>query len=221
MALIVTKKYIVSDPENLYNSHVNQMKTFIINAARGVVSQKKKLDITSKLIGREWRMLSDDPSITGKYIFLKDGKLLISINGVSTYSQWQMATESTIIMDEGVATFLYKVAHIDDNLIVLNLDGTANFCFLINEASSTLANASFEDIQWYLFRHCNIDILSQEQKNIVELERLKITEKERKEMEIRQKEEEEEEKIVEKVCLTILIVLGIIIIITLIISTSK
>ena len=142
------------------------MKTFIINAARGVVSQKKKLDIKSKLLGREWRMLTDEPDIAAKYIFLKDGKLLISINGVSTYSQWQTATESSIIMDEGVATFLYKVVHIDDNLIVLNLDGTVNFCFLINEASSSLANASFEDIQWYLFRHCNIDILTTTQKQL-------------------------------------------------------
>ena len=142
------------------------MKTFIINTARGVVSQKKKLDIKSKLMGREWRMLTDEPDIAAKYIFLKDGKLLISINGVSTYSQWQMATESSIIMDEGVATFLYKVAHIDDNLIVLILDGTDSFCFLINEASSVLANASFEDIQWYLFRHCNIDIITPEQKQL-------------------------------------------------------
>ena len=115
-------------------------------------------------MGREWRMLSDDPTVTGKYIFLKDGKLLISINGVSTYSQWQIATESSIIMDEGVATFLYKVAHIDDNLIVLNLDGTDSFCFLINDASQTLTKATFEDIQWYLFRHYNIDILTIDQK---------------------------------------------------------
>ena len=140
------------------------MNTFIVNTWRGVVSQKKKLDITSKLMGREWRMRSDDPTVTGKYIFLKDVKLLISIIGVSTYSQWQIATESSIIMDEGVGTFLYKVAHIDDNLIVLNLDGTASLCFLINDASQTLTKATFEDIQWYLFRHCNIDILTTDQK---------------------------------------------------------
>ncbi|MDE6021619.1 MAG: hypothetical protein K2H01_11570 [Ruminococcus sp.] len=143
------------------------MKTFIVNAARGVVSQKKKLDVTSKLMGREWRMLSDDPSITGKYIFLKDGKLLISVNGLSTYSTWQMATESSLIMDEGVATFLYKVIHIDDNIVVLNLDGTDNFCFLINESSQPLSNATLENIQWYLYRNCNIDLLSPEQKQLL------------------------------------------------------
>ena len=109
-------------------------------------------------------MLTDEPGITGKYIFLKDWKLLLSVNGLSTYSTWQMATESSIIMDEGVATFLYKVVHVDDNLVVLNLDGTDNFCFLINEASSSLAKVTFEDIQWYLYRNCNIDILSPEQK---------------------------------------------------------
>ena len=145
------------------------MKSFIVNSWRGAVSQKKKLDITSKLMGREWRMLSDDPSVTGKYIFLKDGKLLISINGVSTYSQWQIATESSLIMDEGVATFLYKVVHIDDNIVVLNLDGTDNFSFLINDASTSLNNSSFKDIQWYLYRKCNIDMLTPEQKRIDEV----------------------------------------------------
>lgn len=175
-----------------------------------MVSQKKKLDIKSKMMGREWRMLTDEPDIAAKYIFLKDGKLLISLNGVSTYSQWQIATDSAIIMDEGVATFLYKVAHIDDNLIVLNLDGTDNFCFLINDASTSLANANFEDIQWYLYRKCNIDILNTEQKNILELERIETAEKERREMEIRRKEEEEEERMAQKFFWAILIVLVII-----------
>ena len=179
------------------------MKTFIVNAARGVAAQKKKYDVTSKLMGREWRMLTDEPDITGKYIFLKDGKLLLSVNGMSTYSTWQMATESSIIMDEGVATFLYKVVHVDDYLVVLNLDGTDNFCFLINEASASLSKATFEDIQWYLYRNCNIDILSLEQKQLLELERIKTEEKERKEMEKRRKEDDEEEKLAEKICLTI------------------
>lgn len=143
------------------------MKTFIVNSWREIVSQKKKLDVTSKLLGREWCMLTDDPTITGKYIFLKDGKLLISVNGLSTYSTWHMATESSIIMDERVATFLYKVVHIDDNIIILNLDGTDNFCFLINGASKSLYNASFEDIQWYLYLNYNIDILSPDQKQVI------------------------------------------------------
>lgn len=147
------------------------MKTFIINSFRGVVAQKKKFDVASKLIGREWRMLSDDPTIFSKYIFLKGGKLLLSISGVSTYSQWQMVTDSSIIMDEGVATFLYKIFHLDENLMVLNLDGTDSFCFLINDESTLLSNASLEDIQWYLFRQCNIDILSPEQKSTLNYKR--------------------------------------------------
>ena len=87
--------------------------------------------------------------------------------------------------------------------MVLNLDGTDNFCFLINETSASLSKATFEDIQWYLYRNCNIDILSSEQKQLLELERIKTEEKERKEMEKRRKEDDEEEKLAEKICLTI------------------
>ncbi len=150
------------------------MKTFIVNSVKGVVDQKKKFDVTSKLMGREWRMLSDDPGVNCKYIFLKDGKLVLSVNGISTYTTWQMATPTAIIMHEGVGTFLYKIFHLDEDIIVLNLDGTENFCFLINQENKNLANSSFSDIQWYLFRHCGIDILSQEQKDELKREEEKI-----------------------------------------------
>lgn len=150
------------------------MKTFIVNSMKGVVEYKKKLDITSELIGKEWLMVSDDPSISNKYIFFKDGKMLISVNGLSTYTTWQMATASLIILDEGIATFLYKIFHIDENIIILNLDGTNNFCFLINEENQNLSKASFSDIQWYLFRHCGIDILSQDQRDKLQRDEEKL-----------------------------------------------
>ena len=101
----------------------------------------------------------------------------------------------------------------------MNLDGTDSFCFLINDTSTSLTKATLEDIQWYLYRNCDIDILSLEQKHIVELERLKIEETERKEMEIKRKEEEEEQALVEKVCFGIMGVMAVIIVIALIIST--
>ncbi len=140
------------------------MKTFIVNSVKGVVEEKKKFDVSSKLVGREWKMLSDEPAVSCKYIFLKDGKLVLSVNGMSTYSTWQMATPTSIIMDEGVGTFLYKIVHLDEDIIVLNLDGTDNYCFLINDASSKIANTSFENFKWFLLTRCNIDMLSLEEK---------------------------------------------------------
>ncbi len=142
------------------------MKTFIVNSVKGVVDGKRKFDVSSKLVGREWRMFSDEPAVSCKYIFLKDGKLVLSVNGMSTYSTWQMATPTSIIMDEGVGTFLYKIIHLDEDIIVLNLDGTENYCFLINEASPNLVGRSFVDFKWFLFRRCNIDMLSLEEKMV-------------------------------------------------------
>lgn len=190
------------------------MKTFIVNAARGVVSKKKKYDVKSKLLGREWRMLTDEPAITGKYIFLKDGKLLLSINGISTYSTWQMATESSVIMDEGVTTFLYQIIHIDNSLIVLNLDGTDNFCFLINEASTSLAKASFKDIQWYLYRNCNIDMLTPEQKKDVNQNFININNR-------NPLPEEKEGDAIPLIIVIIMMTMGLLIIIGLLLASSK
>lgn len=57
-----------------------------------------------------------------------------------------MAADSTIIMEEGVATFFYKVVYIDENLVVLNLDGTDSFCFLINDSFQSFSDAPLAEI---------------------------------------------------------------------------
>ncbi len=189
------------------------MKTFIVNSVKGVVDQKKKFDVTSKLMGREWRMLSDDPGVNCKYIFLKDGKLVLSVNGISTYTTWQMATPTAIIMDEGVGTFLYKIFHLDEDIIVLNLDGTENYCFLINDASAKIATLSFEDIQWYLFRHFDIDMLSEEQKRLNK-GKLDVTLR-NKELKAKEKEQDDKDLAI------FLVVLGVILLIIIIIACGQ
>ncbi len=84
--------------------------------------------------------------------------MVLSVNGISTYTTWQMATPTAIIMDEGVGTFLYKIFHMDEDIIVLNLYGTANFCFLkikkiriFQTLPSLIFNGTFFDIVVLIF----------------------------------------------------------------------
>ncbi|MBD5365696.1 MAG: hypothetical protein HDR82_01555 [Bacteroides sp.] len=93
-------------------------------------------------------------------------KLLIAVNGVTSYSTWQyLAVSSSIIIDDKLNNYLLNVVACDENIVVLNLDGTLQYCFLLNTNGNVWAECDYSAIQWYLFRKCNIDILSDEQRN--------------------------------------------------------
>ncbi|MDE7420750.1 MAG: hypothetical protein K2N35_11130 [Muribaculaceae bacterium] len=104
-----------------------------------------------------------------------------------------------------------KIAVCDENLLVLNLDGTQEFCFLINTTGSDNKLLSYEDIQWYLIRRRNIDILNDQQRGEYEEEKRKKEEQRKIEMEKAQKEEDEFTNII------LFVIFGVMIIILLLI----
>lgn len=166
------------------------MKTFIINTLKDALNLNKKLDSIALIQNKEWIVYTDEANITEKYIFLKGGKLINSINGISSYYKWEyIQINSSIIIENDGSTLLFKIVYCDKSLLILNLDGTQEFCFLINSTNSDNKLVSYEDIQWYLIHNSNIDILTQEQ-------RLEYEEKKRREWEhywlITKKEKEEE-----------------------------
>lgn len=169
------------------------MKTYIVNSLKDAIRLNKKLDSISNLQNKEWTVFSEDKNITEKFIFLKKGNLINSINGLSSYYNWQYITiNSSIIIKDEKSKLLFKVAFCDKKLLILNLDGTQEYCFLINtgeESNNKLL--SYEDIQWYLFRKYDIDILSDKQRLEYEQEKRIKAEEYRLEME---KTKEEDKK---------------------------
>ncbi len=113
------------------------------------------------------------------------GKKLDSISQLQN-KEWSVLTD-----EDGV-----KIAVCDENLLVLNLDGTQEFCFLVNTTSSESKLLSYEDVQWYLIRKKDIDILNDKQKREYEEEKRKKEELRKIEMDKAQKEDKQEKKIV-------------------------
>ena len=141
------------------------MKTYIINQFRKVSSINKKLDVVSILKNNVWLVFDDNIDKTEKFVFMDKDKLLIAVNGVTSYSTWQyLAVSSSIIIDDKLNNYLLNVVACDENIVVLNLDGTQQYCFLLNTNGKVWAECDYTAIQWYLFRKCNIDILTDEQR---------------------------------------------------------
>ena len=159
------------------------MKTYFINSIKQVSINSHSLDITSTLKTHEWIVFNEDTSFIEKFLFVDDDKLLVSVNGKSSYSKWKyVKVNSSLIIDDDKNKYLLKIVVCNKDIIVLNVDSTNEYSFLINSKSSVLQNASYPDIQWYLIRNCGVDILNEEQRRQYVEEKNLENEKNKKEL---------------------------------------
>ena len=137
-------------------------------------------------------VLNDDNSNVEKLLFVDDKRVLVSNNGKSSYSQWEyIKTNASLTIGKGDSKYLLSIIVCNNDIIVLNIDSTNNYCSLINTKSETLRNANFETIQWYLIRKIGVDILSDEQRDLwIEEERIKQSETIRIKQEVRENRKE-------------------------------
>ena len=158
------------------------MKTYFINTIKNVAISSQSLDLISTLKSQEWIVFNEETSYVEKFLFFDDEKLLVSVNGKSIYSKWQyIKVNSSLLIEDKDNRYLLKVLVCNKEIIVLNVDSTNDYSFLINSKSSVLQNPTYEDIQWYLILNCGMDTLNDEQRNLLR-EKRRIAEQ-RKEQE--------------------------------------
>ena len=142
------------------------MKTYLINSIKQVSVNNQSWDTISTLKAQEWIVYNEDISQVEKFLFIDDKKLLVSVNGKSSYSKWEyIKVNSSLIIDDEINKYLLKIVVCNKDIIVLNVDSTNDYSFLINSKSFIFQNPTYEDIQWYLIRNCGVDILSEQQRN--------------------------------------------------------
>lgn len=176
------------------------MKTYLINSIKQVSVNSQSWDIISTLKAQEWIVYNEDIAHVEKFLFIDDSRLLVSVNGKSSYSKWNyIKVNSSLIIDDEINKYLLKIVVCNKDIIVLNVDSTNDYSFLINSKSSILRNPTYADIQWYLIRYCGIDILNEQQRNQFVEEKKLESEKKKKE----QKEKEREHQQLLKGCLSV------------------
>lgn len=168
------------------------MKTYLINSLINIKKTNRSFDYISIIKSHEWVVLNDDNSNVEKLLFVDDKRVLVSNNGKSSYSQWEyIKTNASLTIGKGDSKYLLSIIVCNNDIIVLNIDSTNNYCFFINTKSETLRNANFETIQWYLIRKIGVDILSDEQRALwIEEERIKQSETIRIKQEVRENRKE-------------------------------
>ena len=160
------------------------MKTFIFDTFNRYKRFSNTLDIKTILCNKTWWVFND----TGEkeiFIFQDDGSIIISVNGIVTNADWKYvpANKSVVISTQKQKVMLQPY-FVDDFIFSLQLDGTNNYVFLIDEANrDSFQPKSLSDIGDYFKKEELATKKLDEQQNQAE--------KERKEIELREIEKEQ------------------------------
>lgn len=162
------------------------MRTFILNTINQIPATNRQLDYKSTLKTNEWIVFTGSEGEVEKFLFMDDEELLVSVNGKTTSSKWQfMKVNSSLIIDDGINKYMFKVVVCSKDIVFLNVDSTNSYSFLVNTKSKALKDASLKDIKFFLMNNFNIDLFDDQEREFYnetqkEIERIKQEEENRK-----------------------------------------
>jgi len=137
------------------------MKAFIFDLVNKLQRTSNSLDAKAILCNKTWRVFSD----TGEkevYIFMEDGKLVISVNGAAVIGSWMYipANQSLVISGNNQNFLVHPI--ICNNVLALALDGSNQCCFLLDSTKEELDRInSLKSIESYINKNANkIPLLS-------------------------------------------------------------
>lgn len=131
------------------------MKAFIFDLVNKLQRTSNSLDAKAILCNKTWRVFSD----TGEkevYIFMEDGKLVISVNGAAVIGSWMYipANQSLVISGNNQNFLVHPI--ICNNVLALALDGSNQCCFLLDSTKEELDSIqSLKSIESYISKNAN------------------------------------------------------------------
>lgn len=132
------------------------MKAFLFDLVNKLQRTSNALDAKAILCNKTWRVFSD----TGEkevYIFMEDGKLVMSVNGVAVVGSWMYipANQSLVISGNNQNFLVHPI--ICNNVLALALDGSNQCCFLLDSTKEELDRInSLSNIESYISKNANI-----------------------------------------------------------------
>lgn len=107
------------------------MKTYLQDIVKRLSQFSEKLDNTTLFIDKPW-VLIDTESNYHKYIFKRDGQLIMSFNGQVQLGKWEYLTAAkSILIDRIKDKVLLNQSFFDSAVMVLKIDGTTNDLFIL------------------------------------------------------------------------------------------
>ena len=126
------------------------MKTYLFDTFNRYKQFSEKLDVKTILCNKSWWIFNDNGE-KEIYIFQKDGTLIISLQGKVRYSTWTyIPANHSIIITSDEDSYMVVPAFGDDLVMALQVDGTNEYAFLVNEQKlKDFVFKSYNDILTY------------------------------------------------------------------------
>lgn len=127
------------------------MKTYLFDTINRYKRWSEQLDMKAKLCNKSWLVFNDNGE-NEKLVFLENGTLVSSNNGVAIQGTWQFvaATQSLVILYDNKGYMTHPVFG-DNSMLILQLDGSNICTFLLDENNSnTFLPSSIADITRYI-----------------------------------------------------------------------
>lgn len=145
------------------------MRTFLFDTFNKYKRFSESLDVETTLCNKTWFVFNNSKE-REIYIFQAKGKLLISLNGKVTYATWEyIPANKSLIVSGNNQSYMVHAAYVDNILFALNIDGTNEYAFLIDENNKQhFQPQSYNDIIRYFRQKEEQRIINERQNQIQE-----------------------------------------------------
>ena len=195
------------------------MKTYLFDTFNRYKRFSEKLDAETILCNKSWWVFNDSGE-KELYIFNTDGTLIIAVSGKVTNATWQyIPANKSLIISGNNQSYMVKPAFFDNQIFALQVDGTNDYAFLIDENNlPSTSLRSLADLKEHFAEKERQAVLAEQRKRqaAIEAQRQSEIERERKREEARKIIEEMErnsKKWLKRFLLitTIILVLGLLV----------
>lgn len=146
------------------------MKTYLFDTFNRYKRFSEKLDAETILCNKSWWVFNDSGE-KEVYIFNTDGTLIIAVSGKVTNATWQyISANKSLIISGNNQSYMVKPAFYDNQIFALQVDGTNDYAFLIDENNLPSTNLrSLSDLKEHFAEKERQAVLAEERKRQAEL----------------------------------------------------
>ena len=146
------------------------MKTYLFDTFNRYKRFSEELDAKTILCNRSWWVFNDSGE-KEVYIFNTDGTLIIAVSGKVTNATWQyIAANKSLIISGNNQSYMVKPAFFDNQIFALQVDGTNDYAFLIDDNNLPSTNLrSLADLKEHFAEKERQAVLAEERKRQAEL----------------------------------------------------
>jgi hypothetical protein len=109
------------------------MLQYLNNIIPRIQRYSKSLDKVEVFVDKPW-VLQDECNNIHEYMFLRDNRLILSVNGIVKEGRWELLPNGKLLINRVDDQVLLQNMFIDDAVMILKLSGTTDIPFtLLNE----------------------------------------------------------------------------------------